>query len=483
MATLVTSVPESAKMIPNRSPQDFILAVIALLDRIGRWRRSVVLGLFVAVILVRLALLHFIPIPHAWVDDEFSYLLGADTFASGRLTNPTPAAWRSFEALHIILQPTYASKYQPGQAALLALGQVLFGHPYWGVVLETALFCAAMCWVLQVLASPAWALLGGLLTCAIFGTTHYWMESYWGGSLTALGACLVVGAAFRIMRKVRPERYALPLAIGSAILFFTRPFEGFALLAGVALVLGPWIWRARRDLNMRRLALPVLLVFLCTIGFQAYYDLRITGSASTLPYQVHERAYAVVPTFWFLPLNSNVQPPSDPVLYTNHWGMEMYDYKQIHSQGTWRRFNALLLRSLVYVPLLFGGLAGALWLIPVFWSDWRIRALSVMTIPVTVSTMLLVWSHEHYMATALPGITALLMVVLQKIRGLRLGPGTGRRAGTLLTGLALVFLAVTIYLRRPSPSLAQRDITAPNPRHEDVMDHIFKAAKDRDDLI
>src|SRR4051794_31124355 len=79
----------------------------------SRTRAILVAGLFP--MLARLVLLPVFPIPQPRVHDEFSYLLLGDTFAHGRLSNPTPPEWRHFETEYELMRPVYASQYQPAQ--------------------------------------------------------------------------------------------------------------------------------------------------------------------------------------------------------------------------------------------------------------------------------------------------------------------------------------------------------------------------------
>jgi len=168
--------------------------------------------------------------------DEFSYLLASDTFARGRLTNPPHPYWEHFESCNIIQQPTYQSKYPPGQGLALAFGQACFGEPSVGIWLSLSLACAAVCWMLYGWLPLRWALLGAILAVLNVSMLRHWGQSYWGGAVAMLGGALLFGSLPRLRRSPR-WIYGLTIAAGLALLANSRPYEG--LIA--ALPAAAWI--------------------------------------------------------------------------------------------------------------------------------------------------------------------------------------------------------------------------------------------------
>ena len=246
---------------------------------------------------LRLAVLPVEPIPQPAVHDEFSYLLEANTFAHGRLSNPTPPMWEHFETFHEIFQPTYCSKFFPGQGLFLALGKVVFGHPFWGVWLTSGLMCAVITWMLAGWFSPEWAFLGGALAVLRFGVFGYWADSYWGGNVAAIGGALVLGALPRIKSSLRISDAVL-MGVGLAFMANSRPWEGVVLSLPIAIILITWMLGKNRPpfvISLRAVILPLVAVLGLTGGWLAYYCWRTTGNPLRSPYQVYEQTYGAVP--------------------------------------------------------------------------------------------------------------------------------------------------------------------------------------------
>jgi hypothetical protein len=228
------------------------------------------------------------PVPY--VHDEFSYLLAGETFASGRLTNPTHPMWVHFESFHILQRPTYMSMYPPVQGLILAAG-ILMGHAWYGVVLSSVLANILVWWAARQWLPARWALLAGLLAAILFTGTR-WSVGYYGGSMTALAGALVVGSA-GILRR-RPSTFALVLyAAGIVLCANSRPFEGFVLVLLVSswLLFG-WLKLDRSSrLAYVRASLPAVLLLTAGVASTLAYNRAVTGNPLRLPYEEAYRQY------------------------------------------------------------------------------------------------------------------------------------------------------------------------------------------------
>ncbi len=249
-----------------------------------------------------------IPVPYNI--DEFSYLLAADTFAHGRVTNSTHPMWEFFDTFHVLQRPTYMSKYCPAQGLFLAGGQVLFGHPIYGVWLSAGLMCAAICWMLYGWLAPKWALVGGIVAVLQFGVFTYWSQSYWGGAVAGIGGALVFGALPRII-KYQNLKNVLWLGLGIAVLAISRPLEGFLVCIPLGCLVLSWKIRwdklfLSRSRFIKNIILPLGLVLSLIVISIGMYNKKITGHAAVYPQIYYDHTYSAVPLFIWQPLRPPV---------------------------------------------------------------------------------------------------------------------------------------------------------------------------------
>jgi hypothetical protein len=411
----------------------------------ARHRAAAIAALFFVVIAVRLALLRLLPVPIPGKHDEFSYLLMGDTFAHGRLTNPTHPLWRSFETFHVNWLPTYSSMYPPAQGIVLAVGQLL-GNPWIGVLLSDAAMCAAILWMLQGWLPPRWALLGAILAALKLGVASYWMNSYWGGAVGAVGGALVLGGLARIRKRGR-VRDALLLAAGVALLANSRPYEGLLLCAPAAIWLLWWIFldafgvspalasTIPRSIRLRRVLAPVVLALLLSAGFMGFYNWRATGQPLLFPYTLNLRTYVTSPIFLWQQakpaMHYNNQQFED---FYNGWEREDYE-RSWSNAGTASLLKWVRLRAVFFWP-------AALILLPAFawvFRDRRVRLLLVVFFVAAPGIFAVVWSNPHY-AAPLTGV--IFALVVQSLRHLRAWKPLARPLGVALARAVVILLVV-----------------------------------------
>jgi len=415
--------------------------------RLARRRAWSVAIVGLSALLLRLAILPFCPIPLPFVPDDFSFLLAADTFGHGRLTNPTPAMWVHFESIHITMQPTYMSMYFPSTGLLLAVSKALLGHPWFGVLCMSALMCAGICWMLQAWLPPTWALLGGLMAVVHLGLFSYWVNTYsGGGSITALGGALVLGALPRMMKeKPLGYRNGLLMAVGIVFLATTRPYEGLLLCLPVAVVLGRWLLFGKNRPPVGRLlgrAAAPLILMIAAGSWLGYYDYRAFGSPTTLPYTVNRNTYALAP--YFVWQSQRPEPVyHHAVLSRFYHHNELTAFELIHSP------SGFIPQTVIKAVRGFFFFSGFLLLPPLImlrrvFHDRRIRFLVVCVLVMAGGMVIQIFLIPHYLA---PFTAAFYAIGLQAMRHLRLWKPGGHPVGTTMVRLTVTGCVAMATLR------------------------------------
>lgn len=435
-------------------------------DSFNRWERSfsriaskkswTVAGAGLSAIILRLVMLPFFPIPLPFVPDDFSFLLAAETFLHCKLTNPTPAMWVHFESIHIDMQPTYQSMYFPGQGMLLAAGQVLFGHPWFALLVMDGMMCAALTWMLQAWLPPRWALLGGALAVLRLGLFSFWINTYHGaGLLSGFAGALVLGSLPRLMKTGR-FRYGLLMGIGIAILILTRPYEGFLLSLPLAVILGRWLAKGNHRPPIRILArraiVPMLVIF-STLSWLGYYDYRAFGNPLTLPYTINRQTYAVAPYYiWQQPHpEPHYRHPSIRTFYVLG---EFPMYRLVHSVTGFLPWTVVKASFNVFF------FTGVLFILPLFmivqvFRDKRIRFLVVCFLVLIAGVVIEIYLIPYYLA---PFTAVFYAIGLQMMRHLRVW-----KMGRSPVGQGLVRYTVAAFLLMVGVRIAAQPLNLEPP--------------------
>ncbi len=436
-----------------------------------RWFSSILANNWRAVLLViavalagRALLLPWIGVPHPRIDDEYSYLLMGDTFAHGRLANPTPPSWQHFETFHVNLTPTYHSKYPVSQGLILALGEVIFHQPWVGIYLSTTILCGAICWTLQAFVPPGWALLGGLFAVFRLALFSYWMNSYWGGSVAAAAGALALGAVVRLFQTHRSQRDRVLLtclfAFSLLVLATSRPYEGFAYSVPLVVYFAYKLTGGVRghQLQLRSTLLPFLAVGLLGATWMGYYNEKTTGNPLLLPHLLNERVYSPLPLFFWEKPRSDLHF-RDPVFEKFYEvTRQEYGYEETKTIAGFITTEAarLVTNWFFYcgLALSFPAIVGMLSL----WRRWPGRLAIFAAGSMALAVALCTYTMFHYAAPAT------VMVYLFAVEGLRY-LWQQRTTGEQAFVLAVCFTVLITSLSRQTASAAVNSVfTFPDNR-------------------
>jgi len=258
--------------------------------------------------------------------------------------------------------------------------------------------CAAALWMLNGFLPKTWALAGAILL-AVHPLLASWSQTYWGGTVAAIGGAAVLGAWARLTVKPRMMDGAI-LGIGLVILAGSRPYEGaaFALPIVVSLLIRP-----------RPALLAAAALALLGAGWISYYNYRVTNHPLKLPYFVYERQYAVAPPFLWQSLRP-IPSLDEPEMLEYATQIEMPHFLAQRSMSGFARIAGEKLSGLIRAavsPWITG--LSIVFLPMALRSERRLWMPLAASGAILAATLMSNWTRPQYVAAAMPAVLLLIM--------------------------------------------------------------------------
>jgi hypothetical protein len=264
----------------------------------------------------------------------------------------------------MLQHPFYVSVRPVGDGLIMALGQILTGIPWIGVLIANAAMCCALHWMLASVFGRPWPLIGSGILILRMSVFTLFVNSYWGQALAATGGMIVLGVALRVMGRGWSISNACMTLIGIGLLASSRIYEGVLLCVPLGVAAFIKAFKHLRNPDRRRSLYQFALVTVAggaIIGAGlAFYNVKTTGSAMKPAYLVWRNSQTIAPTFIFQKLHTG------PHTYYNLQDLQFYTNFEVSSFHFAKAslkfyFWALLLRAgdvyrLYLRPLLLPGL-------------------------------------------------------------------------------------------------------------------------------
>jgi len=396
------------------------------------WLSIVIIA--VASIGLRLAIAPWLGTPDPVIADEFSLIFQADTMFHGHLANPgtvTP----NFEAVYVLLRPTFSSMYPVLRSFPLLVGLLLGVGVWGGVLLSVCALAIAVHWMVRQWVNDRVALLVAAIVILRFGLFSLWVNSYFGSAFTGLGGVLLLGGYRSVMTRSALSG-GIAIGVGVLILMTTRPYEALFFAAPILLALAIHFVVATGPVR-KALVAPALaaVVFIgLGLGITLASNSAVTHDAKVFPYNLYRQTSSLAPA-WLINKPVPIVGPGPRYAIAQHF--LDYEYRNYHDNRQrllsseayrFRNYWNFYVGFALTIPFLLG-------LVALRRNYAVLASIVVLGLALSIET----WTFSHYAA---PGFGFFMLAIAAGFDAMRKRPAQSGVPWTWLSRTLVLALVV-----------------------------------------